>query len=128
MPQLLDTLRAVPRAKVASMQAALRRAWPRFSYLSVAAAEFRRRGQPVPAAVDDAARRDAVATLLQVLQARAQLRAARAAGAPGDGVSDELQPAAGCAADALGADVSPPDAPGGAEPHWIGRVVNGWTI
>ena len=43
MPRLLEILRAIPANKVATMQRALRRAWPRFSYLGNAASEARRR-------------------------------------------------------------------------------------
>ena len=125
MHMLLQTLRAVPAARIRRMRAALRRAWPRFSYLSVAAAEYQRRDRPMPAAVKAAASRDAVATLLQVLRARAQLRAARSRAA----TSASSQPAAAeaCEAEAHGGDISPPKS-SGTEARFEGRLVNGWVI
>ena len=86
MPRLLDILRAVPPERVAQMQAALRRAWPRYTYLGNALAEHRRRPgvllgsnapPPEPEVLDGLARRDATATLLQQLRARLALRLVR---------------------------------------------------
>ena len=57
MPRLIEILRSVPQGRIAKMQAALRTAWPRFSYLSVAASEHARRGRPMPKAVEAAAGR-----------------------------------------------------------------------
>ena len=132
MHTMLETLRAIPPATIARMQAALRAAWPRFSYLSVAAAEYRRRGQSTPPAVARAATHDAVATLMQVLRARAQLRAARGAApedaqaAAGGGGDEALRPAASCEAEAHGGDMSP--ALQSAPVDFEGRKVNGWVI
>ena len=127
MPRLIEILRSVPQGRIAKMQAALRTAWPRFSYLSVAASEHARRGRPMPKAVEAAAGRDAVATLMQVLRARAQLRQGRKRAG---GLRSDLRPAAACERDAnaLGGDVSPWREQGGAEPRFEGRLVNGWTI
>ena len=132
MPSLLQTLRAVPPERVARMQRALAAVWPRFSYLGVAAAEAARRQLPVPAVVAAAAKRDAVATLLQVLRARVALRRAReqhAARLPGSSRPPAaLQPRPGCEADAGGGDVSlAPDA-SAPEMGFEGRLVNGWVI
>ena len=140
MPRLLDILRAVPPAEVARMQAALRRVWPRFSYLSVATRELRRRasrasstprGGPFPggardaaadAAAEEAATRDAVATLIQSLRVRLMRRLARRAGR-------EAEPAPGCVRarrdSAISNDVGSATA---VEVGFEGRVVNGWTI
>ena len=125
MHTLLEMLRSVPPAKITAMQAALRSAWPRFSYLSVATAESHRRRQAVPAELAAVAKRDAVATLLQVLRARAQLRAARRwRGAASEGL---VRPAASCEHEPHGGDTSPA-ATIGAEVSFEGRTVNGWVI
>ena len=126
------------------MQAALRRAWPRFSFLGVALNEAKRRGTTLPAGVASAAGRDAVATLLQVLRARLHLREARRLGAPPEprapgskhspapiqAMPQHLQPAAGCAADPYGGDISPWDGTADAQKQAVfeERTVNGWVI
>ena len=125
MHRLLDVLKAMTPAQITARQAALRRAWPRFSYLSVAAAESRRRGHRVPPELAAVAQRDAVATLLQVLRARAQLRAAR--NAPGGVANPAVRPVGSCEAQPHGGDISPA-ASVGAELRFEDRTVNGWII
>ena len=114
----------MPPAKIAAMQAALRHVWPRFSYLGVAAAESRRRQLPVSDALNAAAGRDAVATLLQVLGARLMLRSARRRG----DATPFARPQPGCNADPAGGDISPHPGPMDGEPGFEGRTVNGWII
>ena len=79
----------------------------------------------MPKAVAAAASHDAVATLVQVLRARAKLREARrlSGGVGGSAAGQE----AGCEVDALGGDMSPLES-AGAERTFEGRVVNGWVI
>ncbi len=134
MGQLVQILRAVPPARVASMQAALQRVWPRFTFLGVIAAEEARRrrtlsaAQPRPAWAKFAAH-DATTTLLQVLHARLRLRMARAAG-PSASLDDRgtLAAAPSCMEDPYGGDISP-DIRGEQEPPGFeNRLVNGWTI
>ena len=120
------------------MQAALRRVWPRFSYMGVAVAEAaRRQGNlgRLPRAATVAAPADATATLLQVLRARLRLRSARRRRArEGSAASlpPQLRPKAGCEADPYGGDVSPWPPPAGAaaaaDGTFEGRTVNGWVI
>ena len=130
MPRLRHILRAVLPERVAAMQRALASVWPRFSYLSVAAAEAARRQQRLPLAVVSAARRDAVATLLQVLRARLHLREARKERAATRGrYAPPLQAQEGCEADAShGGDVSPVPNVALHRTGFEGRVVNGWVI
>ena len=96
MGSLLQTLRAVPPARLAAMQAALRDAWPRFAYLGLVVREHarQRRGRQQPGGGSGVVRgrgrssvppvaqlaplveKDAVATLLQALHARLPRRQA----------------------------------------------------
>ena len=129
MARLVEILRAIPAERVASMQAALAATWPRFSYLSVAANEARRRGLPLPAVAEAAAERDAVATLLQVLRARLALRSARAAAASSaHPLPSPLRPQEGCVPDPRGGDISPAPGDDVKRPGFEGRLVNGWII
>ena len=139
MPNLLHILRKVPPHKVAAMQAALQRIWPRFSYLSVAAAEAGRQGHSLPVPVVAAASRDAVATLLQVLRVRLRLRSARRHATSTGSRSPILSPRTGCGVDGLdGSDapmtverdprISAQYALQVADGEFEGRTVNGWVI
>ena len=67
MHRLVDLLREIPQVRILSMQETLRKVWPRFSYLGVATAEETRRGRRTLPAVASAAKRDALATLLQAI-------------------------------------------------------------
>ena len=136
LPSLVDMLRAMPAEKILSMQAALARVWPRFSYLGAVAAEARRRGDGdsnglgIPG-VELAAHQDAVSTLLQVLKVRSAIRSRREAWRGGR-LPEELAPQPGCKHySPWGTDIS--DDPN--EMHAVargaefeGRVVNGWVI
>ena len=130
MGSLPEMLRAVPPATVAAMQAALRRVWPRFAYLGVIDAERRRRaGSALGGGAGQFGRhagRDAVATLITVLDARTRLREARSG--PARRGAEDTAAAPGCVADPLfGGDTSP-ELPESAAAGFEGVTVNGWVI
>jgi len=143
MGSLLETLRAVSPARLAAMQAALARVWPRFAYLGLVVREHTRPraagvgggggGGPPVAQLEPLVARDATATLLQALRVRLLRRTARAARAAsgGGGGADEidaaLSAAAGCEVTAGGGEVSVED---GDEPErgFENRVIFGWTV
>lgn len=150
MAGLVQMLRSMPAARVAQLQAGLAAVWPRFTYLGNVRAEEERRSVRTTAAIDAAAKRDATATLLEVLQSRLSRRrsrwpAAAHSTAPRDvrSATDSFQDAAhgvfteavrgdershGCVRGAAGANVSAPDPGQPANPTFEGRTVNGWII
>ena len=139
MGSLLEILEAVPPQKLAAMQVALRRAWPRFSYLGLVVRDHSRRrsggahsptaaGPPV-AKLAPLVSRDATATLLQALHVRMLRREARAAGGGGGGHDDStLRAAAGCELTAGGGEASVDPIDNEPEPDFEGRNINGWVV
>jgi hypothetical protein len=129
MGGLLEKLRAISPARLAQMQAALRRVWPRFAYLRLVLAEQARHGRgggggggggPPVAKLAPLAEHDAVATLIETLRVRLLRREARL-GQRGGG-----EAAPGCALTPSRDEVATADdlpAPG-----FEGRTVNGWVI
>ena len=126
MGGLLERLQAISPSRLAEMQAALRRVWPRFAYLRLVVAEQTRRGKggggggPPVAKLRPLAERDAVATLLEALRVRLLRREARL-GQRGGG-----EAAPGCALTPSRGEVAIDD--GVPAPDFEGRTVNGWVI
>lgn len=138
MRSLVAELRAVPRWRVAQLQRGLHAAWQRFTYLGNVVAERKRReakrlGPPPSATLVELAKRDAIATLVDALRARLELRRRRRQGSSPGSPPSSTEPAPGCVADPFGGDISPdpswpPEIAGAREDGFENRLINGWVI